>query len=178
MNTSLLESSKFYIPEIWLNIFSHLSYQDIFNFSKLLFLAQKNTQHNYNIDNILITYINHKIHTNKLNRHIYHCYLNLKSDNFVKSPQNIMVMYTKTYNITLNTNFKKSLEHTYFIELLSKKIPTNSFKLVTSYVRRIEIMYDCYKCNKYSRNTIYDKCNNCKQLVYWNKLIKYFSSTI
>ena len=77
-----------------------------------------------------------------------------------------MDLYTKTYNIAQHLNIRSSLEFVYFTKLLYNKLPSKSFNLAISYLKRRELTYDCYNC--FCNNKI---CDNCNQIIYWNKLI-------
>ena len=114
MNFSIEKS--FVIPEIWINILSFCSYQEIFDIFKFLYLYQKYSKEDLNINLLARAYVLNKINSDKVNSTIYKVFKHIKYSYKKPSIKYHMKYYTSIYTYSLKYNFEKSI----FISLKEK----------------------------------------------------------
>lgn len=168
--------SEWMIPELWNIIFGYCSYQDIlYCIRTLYFIQHKNKNIDYNIKSILSMYLKHNIYSNKLNKHLYTTYLDIKSSEFIPTPKIIMHYYCLTYNISTQTHYNKFIKSNMLKNILESHLKKSNenqmynykiFKMITSYVNR-SYFYRSYVNEEHNS----EKCIKCKNLKYWEKLV-------
>mgnify|MGYP001345559204 CR=1 FL=1 len=201
MNFSIEKS--FVIPEIWINILSFCSYQEIFDIFKFLYLYQKYSKEDLNINLLARAYVLNKINSDKLNSTIYKVFKHIKYSYKKPSIKYHMKYYTSIYTYSLKYNFEKSI----YSYLLKEKLSTilyndgvtytkktskhKIFNQILQYLnKQYQILFKITLSNNefndfkissvcYKNNCSDEKlCNDCIQNVYWKKLLNILGDNV
>ena len=179
INMDTILDPTWMIPEIWTHILSQCSYQDAINTIRVLYLLQKNTGIDYNVDKIVSIYLNDTIYSNTLNKYMYQLYLDLNTNIPIRSnwyPKKYMDTYTKIHDLVNEIypyEFSKSKELLKVLKInlekyenSNKQLSSKIFRNVTAYIPRK--YNECRKCHEKHDNM----CISCQNLQYWKILLK------
>lgn len=165
------------LSDIWVIILNHCSYQDVVNVANTLYLLQKKTGIDYNVNNIISTYLSNKLSSNRINKYVYHLYLDLHTNSPIASHWTIkkyMHLYSKIYLEINKINRHDDLAKTKtLLRILHVKLEKDKHsigKLFRNITLPISKKYsNCPKIHHKKHDNI---CSNCQQIKYWQCLLK------